>query len=125
MNQLRPETFPKVEDNSDMILHYKNAVGIYEGSWDLPASYHSQTHTGRLTKIMLDGPNAMFGLWLTFFREHCAGFLALKQLRHSAGRPDLVRVFEKRRQAGDRVFLFQVSERHGSGQEGGHDHHDP
>ena len=27
VNHLRPETFPKVEDNSDMILHYKNAVG--------------------------------------------------------------------------------------------------
>ena len=26
---------------------------------------------------MLDGPNAMFGLWLTFFREHCAAFVAL------------------------------------------------
>jgi len=43
----------------------------------LPASYHEKTHTGRLTKIMLDGPNAMFGLWLTFFREHCAAFVAL------------------------------------------------
>jgi ATP-binding cassette subfamily B protein len=43
----------------------------------LPASYHASTHTGRLTKIMLDGPNAMFGLWLTFFREHCAAFVAL------------------------------------------------
>ncbi|MDE3177577.1 MAG: glucan ABC transporter ATP-binding protein/ permease [Pseudomonadota bacterium] len=44
---------------------------------DLPASFHAQTHSGRLTKIMLDGPNAMFGLWLTFFREHCAAFVAL------------------------------------------------
>ena len=44
---------------------------------DLPASFHAETHTGRLTKIMLDGPNAMFGLWLTFFREHCAAFVAL------------------------------------------------
>jgi glucan exporter ATP-binding protein len=44
---------------------------------DLSASFHAETHTGRLTKIMLDGPNAMFGLWLTFFREHCAAFVAL------------------------------------------------
>jgi ATP-binding cassette subfamily B protein len=44
---------------------------------DLPASYHQATHSGRLAKIMLDGPNAMFGLWLTFFREHCAAFVAL------------------------------------------------
>jgi predicted dehydrogenase len=39
VNQLRPETFPKVEDNSSMILHYKNGVGIFEGSWDLPRSF--------------------------------------------------------------------------------------
>jgi len=38
-NQLRPETFPKVEDNSTMILKYKNGVGLFEGSWDLPRSF--------------------------------------------------------------------------------------
>lgn len=39
VNHLRPETFPKVEDNSSMILHYKNGVGVFEGSWDLPRSF--------------------------------------------------------------------------------------
>jgi predicted dehydrogenase len=39
VNHLRPETFPKVEDNSNMILGYKNGVGIFEGSWDLPRSF--------------------------------------------------------------------------------------
>lgn len=39
VNQLRPETFPKVEDNSTMIFHYKNGVGLFEGSWDLPRSF--------------------------------------------------------------------------------------
>ncbi len=38
-NQLRPETFPKVEDNATLIFHYKNGVGLFEGSWDLPRSY--------------------------------------------------------------------------------------
>jgi predicted dehydrogenase len=38
-NQLRPETFPKVEDTSVMVLHYKNGVGLFEGSWDLPRSF--------------------------------------------------------------------------------------
>src|ERR1700730_10938983 len=37
--QLRPQTFPKVEDNATLILHYKNGVGLFEGSWDLPRSY--------------------------------------------------------------------------------------
>jgi predicted dehydrogenase len=39
VNQLRPETFPKVEDTSVMVLHYKNGVGLFEGSWDLPRSF--------------------------------------------------------------------------------------
>ena len=39
VNHLRPETFPKVEDNSTMILSYKNGVGLFEGSWDLPHSF--------------------------------------------------------------------------------------
>ena len=38
-NHLRPDVFPKVEDNADLILGYKNGVGIFEGSWDLPRSY--------------------------------------------------------------------------------------
>ena len=39
VNHLRPERFPKVEDNADLMLSYPNGVGIFEGSWDLPASY--------------------------------------------------------------------------------------
>jgi predicted dehydrogenase len=39
VNHLRPETFPKVEDNATMILSYKNGVGLFEGSWDLPRSF--------------------------------------------------------------------------------------
>ena len=38
-DHLRPETFPKVEDTSSMILQYKNGVGVFEGSWDLPRSF--------------------------------------------------------------------------------------
>jgi predicted dehydrogenase len=37
--QLRPQTFPKVEDNATLILHYKNGVGLFEGSWDLPRGF--------------------------------------------------------------------------------------
>jgi predicted dehydrogenase len=39
VNHLRPDTFPKVEDHSTMVLHYKSGVGIYEGSWDLPRGF--------------------------------------------------------------------------------------
>jgi predicted dehydrogenase len=39
VNHLRPERFPKVEDNADLMLSYPNGVGLFEGSWDLPSSY--------------------------------------------------------------------------------------
>jgi ATP-binding cassette, subfamily B, beta-glucan exporter len=43
----------------------------------LPLSFHSGVHSGRLLKIMLDGAQSMFGLWLSFFRENCASAVAL------------------------------------------------
>jgi ATP-binding cassette subfamily B protein len=49
----------------------------FEHALSLPLAYHSQTHSGRVLKIMLDGTNAMWGLWLSFFREHCASAVAL------------------------------------------------
>lgn len=39
VNHLRPETFPKVEDNATIVFHYKNGVGLFEASWDLPRSF--------------------------------------------------------------------------------------
>jgi predicted dehydrogenase len=33
---LKPETFPKVEDNAVILLNYKDGVAILEASWDLP-----------------------------------------------------------------------------------------
>lgn len=39
VNHLRPERFPKVEDNANIELYYPNGVGIFEASWDLPRSY--------------------------------------------------------------------------------------
>ncbi|MCC6368369.1 MAG: Gfo/Idh/MocA family oxidoreductase [Bryobacterales bacterium] len=46
-NQLRPGEFPKVEDTSAMILRYKNGVGIFEGSWDLPRGFQDLEVFGR------------------------------------------------------------------------------
>ncbi len=36
---LRPLDFPKVEDSSTILLHYKNAEAVLEGSWDLPRGF--------------------------------------------------------------------------------------
>jgi len=39
VNHLRPQMFPKVEDNADLLLSYRNSTGIFEGSWDLPRGF--------------------------------------------------------------------------------------
>jgi predicted dehydrogenase len=45
---LRPDRFPKVEDNATIVLHYPNkAESILEGSWDLPRSYQDLEVMGR------------------------------------------------------------------------------
>jgi ATP-binding cassette subfamily B protein len=42
----------------------------------LPPSFHRDRQSGRLLKIMLSGADNLFGLWLSFFREHLATFIA-------------------------------------------------
>ncbi|HMK88365.1 MAG TPA: glucan ABC transporter ATP-binding protein/ permease [Methylocystis sp.] len=44
---------------------------------NLPLSFHAGVHSGRLLQSMLESANAMFQLWLSFFRENCASFIAL------------------------------------------------
>lgn len=46
-NRLRPEEFPKVEDNSVIMMNYKNGVAVLEGSWDLPRSFQDLEIFGR------------------------------------------------------------------------------
>lgn len=43
----------------------------------LPLAYHTGTHSGRLMKVMLQGTDALWGLWLTFFRDHFAAFVSI------------------------------------------------
>ncbi|QCK85152.1 glucan ABC transporter ATP-binding protein/ permease [Phreatobacter aquaticus] len=50
---------------------------FFEHVLNLPLSYHSGTHSGRLLKQMLEGSNAMAWLLLSFLREHCASMIAL------------------------------------------------
>lgn len=57
---LRPERFPKVEDAATLILSYPKAVGIFEGSWDLPRSFQDLEVFGRP-----DGAIAPGSLYMT------------------------------------------------------------
>ncbi|MBR0654726.1 glucan ABC transporter ATP-binding protein/ permease [Plastoroseomonas arctica] len=42
----------------------------------LPLSFHGDTQSGRLMKVMLVGSDNLFGLWVAFFREHLTTFIA-------------------------------------------------
>lgn len=62
-------------------LSHRRRLGLmavfFEHVLHLPLSFHGATHSGRLLKVMLEGANGMAGLWLSFFRENCASFVAL------------------------------------------------
>ncbi len=66
--------------NADRLAHRRRLAVMsdyFDHVLDLPLSFHTNVHSGRLLKTMLDGSMAMFGLWLSFFRENCSSFVAL------------------------------------------------
>jgi ATP-binding cassette subfamily B protein len=66
--------------HSDRMAHRQrlNAMAHYfEHVLSLPLAYHTATHSGRLLKIMLEGVDHLFGIWLAFFREHLSTFVAV------------------------------------------------
>lgn len=62
-------------------LSHRRRLGVMAGFFEhvlaLPLQFHSQTHSGRVLKVMLEGSNGMSWLWLGFFREHCAALVSL------------------------------------------------
>jgi predicted dehydrogenase len=53
---LRPERFPKVEDNATLMLNYKTFSGIFEGSWDLPRSFQDlEVFGSKASLVMTNG----------------------------------------------------------------------
>ena len=66
--------------NADRLAHRRRLAimsDYFNHVLSLPLTFHTNIHSGRLLKTMLDGAAAMFGLWLSFFRENCASFVAL------------------------------------------------
>jgi ATP-binding cassette subfamily B protein len=66
--------------HSDRLSHRRKAAVLtnyFEHVLQLPISFHGGTHSGRLLKVMLTGVDSLWGLWLSFFREHFAAFVAL------------------------------------------------
>ena len=55
-------------------------TSYFEHILQLPMTFHSGTHSGKLMKVMLSGTDALWRLWLGFFREHFAAILSVAVL---------------------------------------------
>jgi ATP-binding cassette subfamily B protein len=65
---------------SDQLAHRRRhaVLSTYvEHVLHLPLAQQSKTHSGRLMKIMLQGTDALWWLWLCFFRDHLAAIVSL------------------------------------------------
>src|SRR5262249_47764221 len=49
----------------------------FEHILQLPMTFHTGTHSGKLMKVMLNGTDSLWRLWLGFFREHFAAILSV------------------------------------------------
>jgi len=66
--------------HADRLAHRQRQAILtdyFEHVLQLPLTYHTGTHSGRLMKVMLNGTDALWRLWLGFFREHFAAFMSL------------------------------------------------
>jgi ATP-binding cassette subfamily B protein len=58
--------------------HYQAVRADYfEHILQLPLSFHTGTHSGRLMKVMITGTNTLWSMWLSFFREHFTSLVTL------------------------------------------------
>jgi ATP-binding cassette subfamily B protein len=66
--------------HADRLAHRQRQAVLtnyFEHIMQLPLTYHTGTHSGRLMKVMLNGTDALWRLWLGFFREHFAAIMSL------------------------------------------------
>jgi ATP-binding cassette, subfamily B, beta-glucan exporter len=68
---------------ADRLAHRRRQAVLtnyFEHVLQLPMVFHGEIHSGRLMKIMLQGTDALWALWLGFFRDHLAAFVSLTVL---------------------------------------------
>src|SRR6202795_3370325 len=66
--------------HADRLAHRQRQAVLtnyFEHIIQLPLSFHSGMHSGRLMKVMLNGTDSLWRLWLRVFREHFSGLLSL------------------------------------------------
>lgn len=65
---------------SDRLAHRRRHAVLadyFEHVLNLPLSQHSRTHTGRAMKVMLQGTDTLWWVWLSFFRDNLAALVSL------------------------------------------------
>ena len=66
--------------HADRLAHRQYQVVrtiFFEHVLQLPISYYTGAHSGRLVKVMMTGTNTLWALWLSFFREHFASLVSV------------------------------------------------
>ena len=66
--------------HSDRLAHRQRhhvSAQFFEHVLQLHLAYHRSSHSGRLLKIMLQGGDHLFGLWLAMFREHLSTLVSM------------------------------------------------
>jgi len=65
---------------ADRLAHRQRQAVLssyFEHILQLPLTFHTGTHSGRLMKVMLNGTDALWRLWVGFFREHFAAIMSV------------------------------------------------
>jgi ATP-binding cassette subfamily B protein len=66
--------------HADRLAHRQRQAVLasyFEHILQLPMTFHTGTHSGKLMKVMLRGTDALWQLWLGFFREHFAAIMSV------------------------------------------------
>ena len=65
---------------ADRLAHRRRLAAMgdaFERAITLPLSYHAREGSGRVVRTMLAGTDALFALWLSFFREHISAVVGI------------------------------------------------
>ncbi len=65
---------------ADRLAHRQRLAALsqaFERAITLPVSFHAERGSGSVVRTLLAGTDALFGLWLTFMREHLAAVVSI------------------------------------------------
>jgi glucan exporter ATP-binding protein len=65
---------------ADRLAHRRRTAALaaaFERAITLPLSYHARAGSGRVVRTMLSGTDALFMVWLSFFREHLSALVGI------------------------------------------------